>query len=80
MGQIVYVLVCEDRHAEDRIDVYLDCDKVLQEARNVANSNAWSYNYSADEELNDFMKEDGWIFYSSIEDCCSVRVEQKELQ
>ncbi len=59
----VYVVVVNDRHADPEIKLFKDEQKALGYAEQAVQDTARHPEDIERDELNDFMKRDGWIYY-----------------
>ena len=72
----IYIVICEDRHSDIDVKVFLDPDRAIEYAKNSVLED-WDVREQA---LTEAMKRDGWIFlvdYGTENDC--VRVERGQL-
>lgn len=59
----VFVVVWKDRYCDTDIIVYKNKDEAIKFAKDNANKLAKKYNHEIDEEINEFMKKDNWVYY-----------------
>lgn len=78
----VFVVIVSDRHTDDALYLYSVEASALSRAERETQNMLEHYRSSADEldtDLNDSMQRSGWLYYASLEDAGSVRVETHEL-
>ena len=60
----VYVMIIEDRHCDTDAQVFLKEQAAIDAARKLAKEEC-RYEEDYSEELNQFMVNDGWVFYAT---------------
>ena len=57
----IYILIVEDRHADVGVTVYVNKERAIADAREVAQEEAKHYNTEPREE-----EIDGWLYYATF--------------
>ena len=80
-AKTIHVVVIEDRHTDAALELFFHQEGAMKRAEEATSEMVDNYRSSAehlDTELNDAMQREGWLYYASLEDAGSVRVEKHE--
>ena len=81
MITFVYVVIAEDRHADVEATVYTTPGPAIDYAKAEARERSARWPEDLDEELNDAMRADGWLYYGRYScEGDSIRVVERELR
>jgi len=69
---MIYAMVVDDRHSEPQVTLFLKEERALKRAKTLAQESASEPDDFEEQDLNDSMIQDGWIYYAtySVEGDC----------
>lgn len=77
----MYVVVISDRHSDDALELFFSVASALKRAEEATNEMANNYRAAPgdlERTLTDSMERSGWLYYASLEDAGSIRVETRQ--
>lgn len=80
-GDTIYLLIVDDRHYDTEATPYLSADNAIAAGQQLIRDEAQRFGEEPDEELNDAMRRDGWVYYGkSFDDGPKAWVVQRQVR